>query len=252
MVMNLSVCSFDTTYVALAATILPPDLQAYASAAGLCHLRITSSDAEHYFLEVAALPHRLNDFASSKRVFTLWVEAEQLAHSSVLPWDRALQSLPTCDVRECLEAQMLSFPGDDITLPACADSLGVEPQYAEPAPQEQERQVMTLLPLPEVFVSCQTVNEAVAEAPEPPFDDATFRLTRWTRLVWLRAALAMVRRQLAHSRQVFHKLDILLDKVIGAQRRLRQALVSASAVYVGDRLVGWRLKIALPMVEVLA
>jgi hypothetical protein len=111
---------------------------------------------------------------------------------------------------------------------------------------------MTLLPLPEVFVSCQTVNEAVAEAPDPPFDGAAFRLTRWTRLVWLHAALAMVRRQLAHSLQVFHKLDILLDKVIGAQRRLRQALVSASAVYVGDRLVGWRLKIALPLVEVLA
>ena len=111
---------------------------------------------------------------------------------------------------------------------------------------------MTLLPLPEVFVSCQTVNETVAEAPEPPFAGSAFRLTRWTRLVWLHAALAMVRRQLVHSRQAFHKLDILLDKVIGAQRHLRQALVSASAVYVGERLVGWRLKIALPVVEVLA
>jgi hypothetical protein len=250
--MNLSVYSTDTTYVALAATILPPDLQAYASAAGLCHLRITSSDAEHYFLEVAALPHRLNDFASSKRIFTLWVETEQLAHSSILPWDRALQSLPTCEVRERLEAQMFPFPGDDVILPTCTDSLETEPEYAVSAPPEQERQVMTLLPLPEVFVSCQTVNETVAEAPEPPLDGSAFRLTRWTRLVWLHAALAMVRRQLANSHQIFHKLDLLLDKVIGAQRRLRQALVSASAVYVGDRLVGWRLKIALPMVEVLA
>src|SRR2546423_8364604 len=133
---------------------------------------------------------------------------------------------------------MFPFSGDDIVLPACIDSLEAELEYAVPAPPEQERQVMTLLPLPEVFVSCQTVNETVAEVPEPPLDGATFRLTRWTRLVWLRAALAMVRRQLAHSRQVFHKLDILLDKVIGAQRRLRQALVSASAVYVGERLVG--------------
>jgi hypothetical protein len=248
--MNLSLYSTDTTYVALAASILPPDLQAYASAAGLCHLLIASLGEEHCLLQVAALPHRLQDTASSKRVFTLWVDTERLAHSSVLPWDRTLQNLPTCEVRECLEAQMFSFSGDDITLPACADSLEVEPQYAEPAPQEC--QAITLLPLPEVFVSCQTVNETVTEAPEPPLDGAAFRLTRWTRLVWLHAALAMVRRQLAHSRQSFHKLDILLDKVIGAQRRLRQALVSASAVYVGERLVGWRLKIALPLVEVLA
>jgi len=131
---------------------------------------------------------------------------------------------------------------DESTLPVCAASLEGEPEYAVPAPQEQERQTITLLPLPEVFVSCQTVNETVAEAPEPPFEGAAFRLTRWTRLVWLHAALAMVRRQLAHSRQIFHKLDILLDKVIGAQRRLRQALVSANAVYVGERLVGWRLE----------
>jgi len=239
--MNLSMYSTDTTYVALAATILPPDLQAYASAAGLCHLRITSSDTEQCLLEVAALPHRLNDSTHSKRVFTLWVDIEHLAHSSILPWDRTLQSLPTCDVRECLQAQLFAVPlstSDDGTLPVCAASLEGEPEGAEPAPQEQECQVMTLLPLPEVFISCQTVNEAVAEAPEPPFAGSAVRLTRWTRLVWLHAALAMVRRQLTHSRQVFHKLDILLDKVIGAQRRLRQALVSASAVYVGDRLVG--------------
>jgi hypothetical protein len=254
-IMNLSLYSADTIYVALAASILPPDLQAYASAAGLCHLLITPVDEKQCLLQVAALPHRLHDTASSKRVFTLWVETERLAHSSVLPWDRTLQSLPTCDVRECLQAQLFAVPlsaSDDGTLPVCAASLEGEPEDAEPTPQEQERQVMTLLPLPEIFVSCQTISETVAEAPEPPFTGSAVRLTRWTRLVWLHAALAMVRRQLAHSRQMFHKLDILLDKVIGAQRRLRQALVSASAVYVGERLVGWRLKIALPMVEVLA
>jgi hypothetical protein len=251
--MNLSVCSTDTTYVGLATALLPAELQLQASAAGLCYLRIASLDEEQAVLQVAALPHRLQDTAASRRVFTIWVATPQLAY--VLPWDRALQRLPTCDVRECLQAQLFAVPlsaSDGSMLPVCAASLEGEPEDAEPASQEQEHQTITLLPLPEVFVSCQTVNETVAEAPDPPFDGAAFRLTRWTRLMWLHAALAMVRRQLAHSRQVFHKLDILLDKVIGAQRRLRQALVSASAVYIGERLVGWRLEIALPLVEVLA
>ncbi|HEX6484896.1 MAG TPA: hypothetical protein VF043_39125 [Ktedonobacteraceae bacterium] len=249
--MNLSVCSTDTTYVGLAAALLPDELQLQASAAGLCHLRIAALDEGQALLQVAALPHRLHDTASSRRVFTIWVAAPQLAH--VLPWDRALQSLPTCEVREYLQKLMFAVPlstSDESTLPVFATSLEGEPEETEPAPPEQARQGMTLLPLPELFVSSETVNETVAEAPEPPLDGSTFRLTRWTRLVWLHAALAMVRRQLAHSRQVFHKLDILLDQVIGAQRRLRQALVSASAVYVGERLVGWRLKIALPIVEV--
>jgi len=246
-------CSTDTTYVGLAAALLPAELQLQASAAGLCHLHIAALDEEQVLLQVAALPHRLHDTAHSRRVFTIWVAAPQLAY--VLPWDRSLQSLPTCDVRERLQAQMFAAPlsaSEESTLPVCAASLEGAPEDAEPVPPEQERQGMTLLPLPELFVSSETVSETVAEAPEPPLDGSTFRLTRWTRLVWLHAALAMVRRQLAHSRQAFHKLDILLDKVIGAQRRLRQALVSASAVYVGERLVGWRLKIALPMVEVLA
>jgi hypothetical protein len=62
----------------------------------------------------------------------------------------------------------------------------------------------------------------------------------------------MVRRQMRHACQSFAKLDILLEKVIATQGHVRQSLVSASAVYVGERLVGWRLQIALPMTEVLA
>ena len=248
--MNLSVssdCSYtNLTYVALAATILPDELQPYASAAGLCHLRITSTNDENCLIQVAALPHRLYDVASSRRVFTVWVDSEQLEHA--LPWDRTLQNLPTFEVREHLEVQMSPLPlsdTDDTVLPACAEPVSLVETKG------QERQAMTLIPLPELFVSCETISETVAEVPELPLDASAFRLNRWTRLVWLRAALAMVRRQLAHTCQMFFKLDVLLDKVIAAQRRLHQSLVSANAVYVGKRLVGWRLRIALPMVEVL-
>jgi hypothetical protein len=245
-------CSYSNiTYVALATTLLPSELQPYASAAGLCHLRITSTNDENCLIQVAALPHRLHDITSfaSRRVFTVWVDPEQLEHA--LPWDRTLQNLPTFEVRERLEeeAQMFPFPlseTDDTTLSTCAKPVPLVETTG------QEHQTMTLIPLPELFVSCETVNETVTEVPEPPFDGSALRLNRWTRLVWLHAALAMVRRQLAHTRQVFFKLDVLLDKVIAEQRHLHQSLVSANAVYVGKRLVGWRLRIALPMMEVLA
>ncbi|HLG79146.1 MAG TPA: hypothetical protein VFA09_03145 [Ktedonobacteraceae bacterium] len=242
--MDLS--STDTTYVALAATILPPDLHPYASAAGLCHLRITSfgDDQEACLIEVAALPHRLHDRTAFRRVFTVWVNTGQLAHA--LPWDRTLQNLPTCDVRERLEAGISPWPADDSSVPD-----PVEPGETGET-HEQGRQAVTLLPLPELFLACETVNEVVADGPEPPRNAPTSRLQRWMRLVWLRAALAMVRRQLVHTRQVFHKLDVLLEKVIEVQRQWHQSLVSASAVYVDRRLVGWRLQIAYPMQEVLA
>lgn len=248
MAMNLS-NSTDITYVALAVALLPDELQVHASAAGLCHLRITSTDDQHCLIQVAALPHRLHDTASSRRVFTVWVAASQVEHA--LPWDKTLQNLPTFEVRERLEAEAHVFPcplsdADNTTPPACAEPVPL------PETNGQERQAITLIPLPELFVSCETISEAVTEEAEPPLDAPAFRLNRWTRLVWLRAALAMVQRQLKHTRQTFSKLDVLLDKVIAAQRRLHHSLVSASEVYVGKRLVGWRLRIALPMTEVLA
>src|SRR5947209_931597 len=98
--MNLSISSFpshsalsqDTTYVALAATLLPPELQMQASAAGLCHVQITGyTVADQHCIQVAALPHRFDEATSSRqRVFTVWVDAEQL--TSILPWDRSLQA----------------------------------------------------------------------------------------------------------------------------------------------------------------
>ena len=258
MAMNLSFPSQnepppDITYVALAATLLPPDLQAQASAAGLCHVQVTGyTVANQHCIQVAALPHRFEEATSSRRVFTLWVDAEQLSHA--LPWDRSLQGLPTCDVREHLLAQAVALkdaPSHSIATQMPEHRSVDGPELQEPlAPQQDETTV--LLPLPELFVSCETVHEAVAEAAEPLLPRSSGRRTSWTRLAWLHAALAMVRRQMSHACQAFMKLDILLEKVIATQRRFHQSLVSASAVYVGERLVGWRLQIAYPMREVLA
>lgn len=264
MAMNLSISSLfpthselsqDTTYVALAAMLLPPELQMQASAAGLCHVQFTGyTVADQHCIQVAALPHRFDEAASSRRVFTVWVDAEQLA--SILPWDRSLQSLPTCEVRERLQLH----PQHEVPV---RNELHLEDRTARPHPQEPQEQAdhladhpqetITLLPLPELFVSSQTVQETVAETPNSSSRTGSVsgRLC-WTRLTWLHAALAMVRRQMSHAHQTFAKLDTMLENVIATQRHLRHSLVSASAVYVGQRLVGWRLQIAYPVREVLA
>lgn len=245
----------DTTYVALAATLLPPELQMQASAAGLCHVQITGyMVADQHCIQVAALPHRFDEASDSRRVFTVWVDAEQL--TSLLPWDRSLQALPTCEVR----ARLLLHPQHELPF---RNEPHLEDRVARPHPQEprehidhldqQPQETITLLPLPELFVSSQTVQEIAAETPNKPLQAGSVSGRRsWTRLTWLHAALAMVRRQMSHAHQAFAKLDTLLENVIATQRHLRQSLVSASEVYVGKQLVGWRLQIAYPVREVLA
>lgn len=237
----------DLTYVALAETILPDELRPYASAAGLCHFHVTFSGEKKSLIRVAALPHRLDDGATSRHVFTIWVNTEQL--DSALSWDRALQNLPTCEVREQLEARLspcFSSFREEILPTTCNEELT---STGETVAQRHEE--VTLVPLPELFVSVETVNEAAHEqsgaSPTLPTHP-----TRWTRFIWLRAALAMVRRQAQHTHCVFDRLDILLNKVISMQHRVRSSLVSASPVHIGNRLVGWKLQIAFPLLEVLA
>jgi hypothetical protein len=276
--MKLSLSSFpshneypqDTTYVALAATLLPPELQVHASAAGLCFLRVVdhADQAKGVFVRVTALPHRLDDMDSS-RVFTLYLSREQLAQA--LPWDRQMQARATCDVRELVTfqsqgvftirvdagqlASKLPFPSQNEPHPTNRTTRPHPQERREQADHlaDQPQETITLLPLPELFVSSQTVQEIATATPNAPSRTGSVpgRLS-WTRFAWLHAALAMVRRQMSHAQQAFAKLDTLLENVIATQRHLRQSLVSASAVYVGERLVGWRLQIAYPVREVLA
>jgi hypothetical protein len=235
--MNLPVSSYEDehTYVALA-TLLPSDLRAQASAANLCFFQVVdhAAHAERLFVRATALPHRLNDL-DAPRVFTVCLTTEQLAQA--LPWDRTMQARPTCDVRELVELH---------TKQVCAGtfpSQPVAPIAAPASPQQQEN--IELVTLPEVFVSCETVQEVIVEMQPPQRNAPQQKQQRWVRLTWLHAAIAMLRRQCSHVVQlqgILHAYLAALDHAIRCafvvQHRLHQPLVCASPVFIEGRQVG--------------
>ena len=246
MTMTLPTISHEHTYVALA-TLLPPGLRAHASSANLCFFQVVdhATDAERLFVRVAALPHRLDD-ADSPRVFTLCLSTEQLVQA--LPWDRAMQARPTCDVRDLVELHIKRVGGQ---VPAAA------PMAAPALAQQQED--FELIAFPEVFVSCESVQEVAGEV-QAPHENAPQQMQRkWARLTWLHTAIAMLRRQLAHVIQLqgtLHAYLATLDRAIRsafvAQHQLRQSLLCASPVFIEGRQVGWHLRIGVPVSAALA
>src|SRR6266566_10085373 len=158
MSMTLPTISRGHTYVALA-TLLPRSLRPQASSAHLCFFQVVdhTTDAERMFVRVAALPHRLDDL-DAPRVFTICLSDEQLAQA--LPWDRAMQARPTCDVRELVELHV-KHAGDGI-----APVSHAAPSVAAPV-RSQEKKDIELVAVQEVFVSCETVQEVAVERQAP-------------------------------------------------------------------------------------
>jgi len=236
----------EQTYVA-PATLLPCDLRMHASTANLCYFQVVdhAPHAERLFVRVAALPHRLDD-ADSPRVFTVCLSTEQLEQA--LPWDRAMQARPTCDVRELVALQVQQMGG---TLPTTAPVAALPPQG--------EKDVL-LTPLPEVFVSCETVAQVAEDERILSSVMPKRHIVAWIRRTWLRAALAVVMRQLSHGNWRLHghlhaflaRLDSALRSVFVAQHRTRHPLVYASPVFIEGRQVGWRVQVGSPVLAALA
>jgi hypothetical protein len=96
-------------YVALA-TLLPEEWRATASCAGLCYIQILDGDSQQCCVRVAATPRYL-ETTPSRKAQVLALSREQIWQ--ILPWDRTLQRMETCCVREVLEVyarQLDLFP----------------------------------------------------------------------------------------------------------------------------------------------
>lgn len=244
--------SRECTYVALA-TLLPCHLRLHASTAHLCYFQIVdhAPDAEQLFVRVAALPHRLNDLHST-RVFTLCLCRDQLAQA--LPWDRAMQARPTGDVRELVALHAQQLGGDTRSIPPVRTAAA-----PAPASDQHEEVKHTHVALPEVFVSCETVQEVVAHGQVPDESASLHKQGRWVTCVWLQAAIAMLRRQRSHLAQATGKLHTFLASLdqamrcaFVAQHRSRHSLVCANPVFLEGRHVGWHLLVNLPVTPTLA
>jgi hypothetical protein len=242
----------DIIYVA-PATLLPSHLRARASAAHMCFFQIVdhTANAERLFVRVSALPHRLDDL-DSLRVYTLCLSAQQLVQS--LPWDHALQAMATCDVRELVELHARERCCGPLLVPEAA------PTAAAPlSTRPQEEQDVAIMALPEIFVSCETVEEIVASVQVAHKDAHPHKQQHWMQLTWLRAAMTMLRRQRSHVAHLQKKLlaslatlDHAIRCAFVAQHRVRHPLVCASPVFIEGRQVGWHLNVGVPVTVPLA
>ncbi|MFL5657359.1 MAG: hypothetical protein ACJ8CB_24655 [Ktedonobacteraceae bacterium] len=246
----MTVTTFSPEHIYVApATLLPCDLRAHASTASLCYFQVVdhAPHAERLFVRVTALPHRLDE-ADSPRVFTVCLRTEKLEQA--LPWDRAMQDRATCDVRELVECHVQQLGG---MLPATAP-------VAAPALTPAKEEDATLAPLPAIFVSCETVAQVAEDERILSSVMPKRHIISWTRRTWLRAALAVVMRQLSHINWRLHdhlyaflaSLESALRSVFVTQHRTRQQLVCASPVFIEDRQVGWRVQVGVPVPAALA
>ena len=233
-------------YVALADT-LPPELQPKASCAGLCYLVVEQQmQAGSYRVKAAALPQRLSD-PRCHRVFTVFVEADELAQ--VLPYDRALQSIPTCDLRELLEQR--GSGGRDLLCAPEEQRNGSALSLVALEPSGEERAAL----LPELFVSQQTVADA-AEVVDVPAGGGSSKRCRLhvLQFIWIQAAMMMARRQMESAKwspqrdlhTTYSKLHAYLCRVFEACHQAYRMFVSARPAYVEDRQVGWYIQVGVP------
>src|SRR5437588_4276728 len=234
-------------YVALA-DILPPELRPQASCAGLCYLVVEQHIlAGSYRIKAAALPQRLID-PRSHRVFTVFVEADELVQA--LPYDRALQSMPTCDLRELLEQRgsggidLLCAPGEEQRNGSALSLVALEPS-------REERAAL----LPELFVSQQTVADAAEVVDAPPGGGTSKRRRLHVlQFIWIQAAMMMARRQMESAKwslqrnlhATYSQLHAYLCQVFEACHQTYRIFASARPAYVEDRQVGWYIQVGVP------
>lgn len=248
---------FQQTYVALA-TILPEEQRVQASCAGLCFVQILDLDkeAQQYHIGVAAISSFL-DAANPGKVQHLTLTKNQLRQ--MLPWDRTLQRLETCCVREVLQVYVYRLGAVEISAHPYKledDSLPVQQPTQAPDVQRKRSKVVWTA-LPEVFVSATTAQDLADRIKKSAEHGG--KKTCPQRLFWLKTMIAALNRQLQHLNARSHaafcdlctKLLATAEGMVSAFKRRNRLnnlcfLVNAIPLRQDGHWLGWHLVIWLP------
>ena len=238
------VSSYSQTYVALA-TLLPPELRPRASCAGLCYIELARQvSSDLYRARVVALPHYLNG-SYPRKVYPVYLSDEEVAQA--LPYERDLQHLSTCDLREAVEQHVRQTGG--------SRSVREEAHLVSGATPDKLAEKPLVEGVVKVYVSSQTVEDAAAMIAEPGREGAR-KLGRRTmlQLIWLKAALLMMRRQLASAGKgcreqwyrVYRNVYRSLEHLMQFCQRTSKVIACAGPVSLGNRQVGWHVHVRIP------
>jgi len=206
-------------------------------------------NTKSYLVQVAALPDRLH-YPHSKRVFPAILNTEQIAQA--LPYDRPLQSIPTCDLRELVELHVRQECG---AIPTLEDKPNARLSPQKPVDE-------WLVPLPvELFVSTETMKDAaeVVDAPAGTGVDK-HRQQMMLQYIWLQGAIMAMRRQMESAKWCLKwKLHAMYSKIHSYLCRIYEACHHsclrpsyARPIYIEDRLVGWHMIVGIPASLVVA
>lgn len=242
-------------YVALATIFPEVQRGTVVSCAGLCYMQILNASGLERRVRVAALPSHLES-ASHRKIQTLSLREEQLRQ--MLPWDRTLQRLEICCVREVLQTYVYQLscieifahpyePGDD-------SLLVQEPVRAPDVQRERSEVVWTALP--EMFVSATTAQDLAGCIKGSTQHGG--KKTYPQPLFWLKTMVAVLNRQLRHLNAQsqaaicdrYTKLLAVAERMVSIFKRRngsshRCFLVDAIPLRRDGRCLGWHLVIAL-------
>lgn len=243
-------------YVALA-TIFPEEQRStIVSCAGLCYMQLLDGPGPERRVRVAALPSHLES-ANHRKVQALSLCEEQLRQ--MLPWDRTLQRLETCCVREVLQAYVYHLSGIEISAHPYelgGDSLPIQELVRTPDVQREQSKVVWTV-LPEVFVSATSAQDLAHRIKESTEHGG--KKTCPQHLFWIKTMIAALERQLRHLNAQsqaaicdrYTKLLVTAERMISVFTRRngssdRRFLVKAIPLRRNDRCLGWHLVIELP------
>lgn len=210
--------------------------------AGLLYAHVVRPiDDEDILVRVAGLLDRIGDKARS---YVVIFKRSLLSRAFTL--DDEIRKLPTCDLRELVRAHS-SIDAEPLQESALQDTTSSSPLARGEVGAD-------LIPLPEMFISQETMQAACAtmETQAKP-TTIVFSKQKHDQLCWLRAALFGLQRQIAlakdrpHLMHFFKKLDAIIRHVLVSHRYLHRWILNASPVIVGGRLVGWRLRVGFPL-----
>lgn len=230
-------------YVALAASLPVP--QRVLSCAGLCYIQLLDDPDQEGRVRVAALPSHL-ELASRWKVRTLSLREEHL--HLMLPWDRTLQRLATCCVRDVLQVYASRISG--VEVPAHPYAWRGSEQPTQMLPCEREQQDVAGEALPEqVFIPVEIAQELANQ----------FKTTKKRnckkicspRFFWLKAIITTLQQQRTSlstfETMLFKMLKYLKKRWQGEGKVERSAFqIQATPVRKEQTCLGWSLLLGFP------
>jgi len=221
--------STENTYV-FSASNLDGDTRASASCGGIFYVEVIRAlDDEEVLVRIASLPSRFYD---KTRSYVMIFSRDLFRQALIL--DRDLQELPSCDLREVVEAHAANIRSESPQEPVVS--------HSNLAPSIQQRQPV-LIDVPEEALqkalNTMEVSEPILAAARHRYPRLWGRLRRWIELALFRAALFALEQQ--------KELQDAIRRLLVSRRCGQRLIRVLDVVREVDQQVTWLVRVEFPI-----